>query len=320
MPRHVVYVHTHRSQLLPALVAVHSLRSRGGAANVLDVRLLQQHGTELDERRDGQPYRARGDAVWDHTHPSTSHYLRRWVPELVGFRGRALVVDPDVFAVRSILPLFELDMGGKAVLCQYRANGYADDGRPTYLTGVMLLDCPKLTHWCWHDEVVDLFAGRLDYWDMLQLVTEPKDNVGELEDRWNSLDILTDETRLLHFTRLSTQPWAAGLPLPHDLYDPTAPIPEPSWWQRRLGIRPQRHCRRHPDPAQERLFVELLAECLAQGLVPEAFVRSEQRAGHIRRDMFAMLQGTGYHAGRGEGTALLDEFGIPTAPSTLPAS
>ncbi len=238
--RHVVYVHTHRSQLLPALVAIHSLRSRGGGANALDVRLLQQLGTELDARRDGQRYRARGDAVWDHRHPSTSHYLRRWVPELVGFRGRALVVDPDVFAVGSILPLFELDMGGKAVLCQYRPNGYADDGRPTHLTGVMLLDCAKLTHWRWHDEVVDLFAGRLDYWDMLQLVSEPKENVGELEDRWNSLDTLTAETRLLHFTRLSTQPWAAGLALPDDHYDPTAPIPEPSWWQRLLGIRPRR--------------------------------------------------------------------------------
>ena len=310
MARHIVFVHTDRPQLLPALVAIHSLRSRGGGEGVFDVRLLQQHRTELDERRDGQPYRARGDAVWDHAHPSSFHYLRRWVPELVGYRGRALVIDPDVFAVGSILPLLESDMGGKALLCRYHPNGYADDGRPIHSTGVMLLDCAKLTHWRWHDEIADLFAGRLDYWDMLQLANEPKENIGDLDERWNAMDTLTAETRLLHFTRLSTQPWATGLPLPHDRYDPTAPIPEASWWQRWLGIRPQRRCRPHPDAAQEKLFLDLLAECLEHGLLSEAFVRAELRAGHLRRDIFQMLGQSGYRLGRATGQRLLDELGI----------
>jgi hypothetical protein len=149
---------------------------------------------------------------------------------------------------------------------------------------------------------------------MLQLANEPKDNIGELDERWNSMDKLTPETRLLHFTRLSTQPWTAGLPLPHHRYDPTAPIPEPSWWQRGLGIRPQRRCRRHPDPVQEKLFIDLLAECLEQCLLSEAFVRAERNAGHLRRDIFKMLAENGYRAGSATGASLLDEVGIQAMP------
>lgn len=294
MSRQVVFVHTDRRQLLPALVAVHSLRSRGEAR---DVRLLQQDGTELDGRRDGQRYRAYGDAVWNHEHPSTFHYLRRWVPELLGFRGRAVVVDPDVFAVGSIVPLLEAEMGGKALLARYHPKGYANDGNPIYSTGVMLLDCEKLTHWRWHEEIEDIFAGRVGYHAMLQLANEPRENIGDLDERWNSMDKLTPETRLLHLTRLSTQPWAAGLPLPPDRYDPTAPIPEPSWWQRLLGIQPERRCRRHPDPAQEKLFFDLLAECLRESVVSEDFVRAERDAGNLRHDAFEMLSLSDYRVG-----------------------
>ena len=197
MSRPVVYVHTNNSQLLPALVGIHSLRTRAGGSEAFDTRLLRLEGSALDARRDGQTYRARGEAVWNHTHPSAFHYLRRRVPEFMAYRGRALVIDPDVFAVGSLVPLLERDMEGKALLCRYMSDGFQHDGTPIFSTGVMLLDCSKLTHWRWRDEIDDLFNRRLDYWDMLQLVDEAPETIGELGESWNSLDALDSSTRLL---------------------------------------------------------------------------------------------------------------------------
>jgi hypothetical protein len=308
MNRRVAFVHTNDAHLLPALVAIHSLRTRGGGAEGFETGLLRIEGSELDARRDGMPYGLNGEATWDHKRAPAFHYLRRRPPELMGYEGRAVVVDPDVFAVRTVVPLFERDMEGKAVCCRYLPDGYLDDGAATYSTGVMLLDCAKLQHWRWNEEIDALFAGKLDYWDMLALRNEPPENIGELGEVWNSMDKLNDETGLIHFNRLSTQPWSAGLPLDHERYDPSAPIPTPSWWQRLLGITPQRHRSVHPDPAQERLFFELLAECLAGGLISEAFLRTEIRSGHIRRDAFDVLARVGYRPANTPGSLLLEEF------------
>ena len=117
--RPVVFVHTDNSQLLPALVSIHSLRTRGGGNEGFDVRLLRLEGSPLDARSDGRRFSyAHHEMTWDHTRAWSFHYLRRSVPDSMGYRGRALVIDPDIFAVGSILPLLKSDMEGKAIWSQ----------------------------------------------------------------------------------------------------------------------------------------------------------------------------------------------------------
>jgi len=45
------------------------------------------------------------------------------------------------------------------------------------------------------------------------LLSESPDHIGLLEDEWNHCDMLTEATKLLHNTEISTQPWKTGLPL-----------------------------------------------------------------------------------------------------------
>lgn len=311
MNRQVAFVHTDNAQLLPALVAVHALRSRGGGSDgAFDIQLLRLEGSELDARRDGRRVGIGGEAVWDHTHGSSFQYLRRRPPELMNYQGRALIIDPDVYALGSILPLFERDMQGKAVHCRYIEQGFAGDGRAYFGSGVMLLDCAKLRHWRWFEDLDAIFEGRLDLWDTVRLRNEPRESIGELGEIWNSLDVLNSETRLIHFTLLSTQPWATGLVLANERYDPTLPMPEPTWWQRRLDITPQRRCVPHPDPTQERIFFDLLAECLDGGLLAKAYVRSEIAARRMRRDAFDVLTRGGYRGATIKGASLQEEFAI----------
>ena len=114
--------------------------------------------------------------------------LRFAVPDTMGHRGVALVVDPDVFAAGDVGELFARDREGKAIWCRARPG---HNGAPDYLaSSVMLLDCAKLPHWRFAERLEDLFAGRLDYVDWIELKTEPRETVGLLEPEWNDFDRL----------------------------------------------------------------------------------------------------------------------------------
>ncbi len=312
---HSIFVHTSDNQLLPALVAIHSLRTHGEVPGTWPIRLLRLEGSCIDQRRDGQPIRARGTLIWNHQHHFAFHFLRRSVPEALDFLGRALVIDPDVFAVGPVAPLFEGDMGGRGVLARHVPGGYLGDNRPYVSSGVMLLDCAKLRHWRWRKEVEDLFSLKIDYWDTLELKTEPADIVGDLEEPWNSMDNLTPETRLLHNTRVATQPWLTGLPMPDYIYDPSyGNVSLLTRWWRRLRGRPIRRHIAHPDDNQESMFFRLLADCMNRELLPRSFVENQIKAGRLRRDAFRVLERAGLSdraAARSPAyPSLLDEFGI----------
>jgi hypothetical protein len=295
----VVWVHTNDHQLLAAKVAAHAFRSRSRHADEFDVRLLRLEETPRLVARDGQRH------VWNggwHTFrcrdANSFLALRRLVPELMGFRGRALVVDPDVFAVGDVFELLCRDMRGKAILCRRRYDTLADPPRWTYATSVMLLDCARLTHWQWDREMDEIFRGAVDFGPWIGLTTEPAVHIGALEDEWNDFDTLTERTKLLHNTERRTQPWATGLPVDaHLLRRSAVAAPRGGLLQRvlrRIGSasarpEPMPLNMPHPDPQQERLFFALLAECLETGEVSEDLVREAIRRGYVRTDAFEVL-------------------------------
>src|SRR3546814_16815851 len=86
----------------------------------------------------------------------------------------------------------------------------------------MLLDCAKLTHWRWDEEIDKMFAGELDYGPWIGLLNEKHETIGDLDETWNSFDKLTLETRLPHQTERRTQPWKTGITTAHDYHTQTA--------------------------------------------------------------------------------------------------
>jgi hypothetical protein len=210
------------------------------------------------------------------------------VPALLGFQGRALVIGPDVFAIGDVYELLSRDMGGKAILCRERQE--RPGGRQAYYSSVMLLDCSKLTHWQWKQEIDDLFTGKLKLDPLIMLMDESPGQIGLIEEEWNHLDTLTEKTKLLHNTHIPTQPWKTGLPA--DYYAPRGPV----WLKafkrvaRRVSGRTVRY-QPHPDPRQEQLFFALLRECLEQGSITTRFLRKAIRKNYLRKDAFALLAG-----------------------------
>src|SRR3546814_5002996 len=100
-------------------------------------------------------------------------------PELMGGQGRAVVIDPDVFAVGDIGELLARDMQGKAMMCRARPG---HNRRAEYLaSSVMLLDCAKLTHWRCEAQFGAMFAMQRDSELWISLELEPRDNIGLCE-------------------------------------------------------------------------------------------------------------------------------------------
>ena len=134
--------------------------------------------------------------------------LRFMPPRLMGFAGRALVIDPDIFAIGDVFELLSRDMMGKAVLGRRR---FAE--KRCVATSVMLLDCAGLREWDAEREFAELFEFKRDYKDWICLHHMPDAKTGYLEPEWNDFDRLTPATKMLHNTRRRTQPWKTGLPV-----------------------------------------------------------------------------------------------------------
>ena len=219
--------------------------------------------------------------------------LRFMPPELMGYKGRAVVIDPDVFAVSDVWDLLNRDMDGKAIMCRPRNRVRPNINGPL-ASSVMLLDCAKLTHWKAEDQFNEMFEGRRDYKKWITLMYEDRSTIGLIENSWNDLDVLNQRTKMLHTTKRWTQPWKAGLPIdfvPRDGLTPFLPTGLAMWARRKifgdyafLG-----HYKPHPDKNQEDLFFGLLQECLDEGSVTEDMVRHEMLSDHVRKDAADVL-------------------------------
>ncbi|MDF3074812.1 MAG: hypothetical protein K0S54_2479 [Alphaproteobacteria bacterium] len=292
--KNTVFIHTNEKQRLGALVARHALLRNSANPAAFDVRIVRTEDFAFLSRREGQRYLREGKMqVWKNDDLQSFPPLRFAVPELMGYVGRAIVIDPDVFAVGDVNELFERDMGGRAILARRMES---DSRRPLHwASSVMLLDCGRLKHWQAERDFSLLFEAKRDYRDWNWLLLEPEGSVGELESAWNDFDTLTPETRMLHNTHRRTQPWKTGLPADFTTRGTTRSARWNLLMQRTRRLlgsseAAKGYYKPHPDPAQERLFFTLLGECLANGSVSEALVREEIERGHLRPDAFSLLE------------------------------
>jgi len=146
------------------------------------------------------------------------------IPEWCGYRGRAIYCDSDQLVFADIAELWERDLAGKAVAAvrvrdAISAPAYVDhflgslmgSSDDLFLTSVMLMDCEKLAAWSVGRIASALHRRELDYVRTLFLARDFRSAFGTAVERlppeWNSLDVVRSDTKLLHFTDLTSQPW-----------------------------------------------------------------------------------------------------------------
>lgn len=278
-----VVIHTNNKQMLGALVSAHSFRRNSRTPDAFEVRIIK--ASEFPELQERGHSLLRGGHVrdWDPDDLQSFTPVRFAIPGLLEHEGLAVVTDPDVFAVGDVAELFRRDLQGRAIWCTPRP-GFHKITDPL-ATSVMLLDCAKLKHWRFADDLKKLWAHEIDYLDWINLRLEDLDTIGLLEREWNDFDHLTPATKLLHNTKRRTQPWKTGLPIDftfkeRGLLNFALPI------VRRLAP----NYTRHPDQRQEAYFYAMLADALDSGAVTSEQVRTEVERGHVRPDSEALIE------------------------------
>ena len=284
-----VFIHTNSKQMLGAIVGRHSLKRNSANPDAFDVRITSQEDFPFFAEYEGKKF-LRGGAwrAWENDDLQSFTPVRFTPPELMGYQGRAVMVDPDVFAVGDVMPLLTRDMGGSALMARKRG------GDKEFASSVMLMDCAKLTHWQVEKQFNEMFDGQRDYMEWISLKLEPKGSIGELEAEWNDFDHLTPQTKLLHNTKRWTQPWKTGLPVDFTPSSKTRRFAPLGWFRRAREAVLGRYgglgtYKRHPDPKQEVFFFGLLAECVEKGEVSREMVEAEMAKNHVRHDAFEVM-------------------------------
>jgi hypothetical protein len=136
--------------------------------------------------------------------PRTPFSFQRFViPEAAGRRGHAIYVDSDMQVFRDIKELWQWPMRGAPLLSASEPT--ATVRRPQF--SVMLLDCEALD-WRMDEIVRALDAGVLTYERLVYQMEVAPGLRADIPDCWNSLERFDEnETALLHYTDMVTQPW-----------------------------------------------------------------------------------------------------------------
>ncbi len=291
---HCVFIQANDKQMLGAIVAEYALRRNSSHNDKFDIRIMNYDDIPVFRKREGDLFlRGGGRRVWVRDDLQSFSPSRFMPPQLMGFEGRALVIDPDVFALADAWDLLSRDMEGKAILCR-RKNG-SKGKRGCLATSVMLLDCAKLTHWKFEEQFNAMFEFERDYMKWICLNYERRETIGFFEPEWNDFDRLTSRTKMLHTTKRKHQPWKTGLPIDYRPADTFRLFPPRHWLRRArralfgdyglLGT-----YGKHPDPNQQNLFFALVRECLNYGVVTEAQLREAMAQNHLRHDALELIE------------------------------
>lgn len=134
----------------------------------------------------------------------TNFSCYRWaIPELCDFSGKAIYLDVDQIVLKDIRQMWDLDLQNKAVLTI----------RPEK-TDVMIMDCSKFSGSWWPrlSQMKDSGKSQKHY----RVLVESLNLIGQMSEIYNNLDGegFSEETRLVHYTKMNTQPWH---PFPENL-------------------------------------------------------------------------------------------------------
>ena len=290
-----VFIQTNHKQMTGAIVAGHALQRYSVNNDKFDVHVIDSRDYPMFAEHEGREYLRDGvKRIWLNDDLQSFTPTRFMPPKLMGFEGRAVVIDPDIFAAADIWELLNRDMQDKAIMCRMRSGpkGLVDKCKAS---SVMLLDCARLRHWDAEAKFRSMFDFTQDYQPWVCLKEEDDNTIGYFENEWNDFDKFTLATKMLHTTRRKTQPWKTGLPTDWRPAERFRLFPPAAWIMRArrklfgeyafLG-----HYKRHPDPNQENFFFGLLKECINEGKISEDFLRGEMAQNHVRHDIFEVLE------------------------------
>lgn len=122
-------------------------------------------------------------------------FCRHMVPEICGHEGQAIYIDSDTLLFSSIEQLWSLDMQEAKIVGVKGCHQYS----------VLKMDCAAFKDY----PIRRLLTGGWTYSQLLKGTYLPPNYFKRLiPGGWNCLDRALSGMKLLHYTRMPTQPWA----------------------------------------------------------------------------------------------------------------
>ena len=276
-----VFICSSENQLIPAKVARYSIIQRSSYTEK-DISIILETDAPYLKHFHSKPYLRGGRMIMPHRSDMQSFTLLRfYVPELLSYSGKAIVIDPDIFLVRSGLEALEdFNFNNTAIFARKGLQNHS------WGSSVLLLDCNKLSHWSLQTFIEGLHKGNIDYDDLINLRLESM--VSPLKTKWNEFDVIKEDTILLHTTERLTQPWRVGLKLNSHIKPFFNIIPkEPIY---KLFGKDLTVGREHPREEITKFFFNELSQCIAKNIISVDEINSAIRKGFLREDLFEKAQ------------------------------
>lgn len=163
--------------------------------------------------------------VTDKLKGATAFSLARFaIPYWCNFQGKAIYCDSDQLSLEDITNLWNFDLSSAAIAAVHVKDAesgkdyvnnflqqFIESSDPYYLTSVMLLDCSKLQGWNIESIIQGLNQDQFSYPELMFLgdafLQQAPISIADLPTEWNHLDVLTANSKIVHFTDLTSQPW-----------------------------------------------------------------------------------------------------------------
>ena len=133
---------------------------------------------------------------------------RYLIPQICQYKGKAIYLDSDMICLDDIEELFNTSIESHDFLA--KKNAYSDPKENLWGPSVMLINCstfkPNLNQI--FDDIENGLYSVMDFtrFSPLFLKFYPY-KIGELDPNWNVFDSYNQQTKLIHYTDLNTQPW-----------------------------------------------------------------------------------------------------------------
>lgn len=189
-----VFVASTEAEMLPVKVLDFSIRKHASIS--VEVKPIYQTGIEIPLPKDHENL------------PRTPFSFQRFViPEVVGYKGRAIYLDADMQVFKDIRSLWTRPFNGAEIFAVQEPE---ESGRRPQFS-VMALNC-DLLKWKVREIVDDLDKGALTYAQLMYEMTVAKTIDRCIDPAWNSLERYAEgKTALLHYTDMHTQPWVSQI-------------------------------------------------------------------------------------------------------------
>ncbi len=201
-----LYIQKNNKQDLAAKIAAASFIKNGFKKE--NIFFLDFEKNDLLKSMVGKKYKRSGKIKYFKNDLQSFTLLRFLAPELDNYKGKLLVIDPDVFALKDVNNIFNL-LDDDDLACTFLENKAR--------TEVMIIDAQKVK-WKFEEIINQVFNLKLDYSDLMNLSFDKNIKIKKISNNYNSLDIINNDTVLLHTTNRITQPWKEGLKIDFEIH------------------------------------------------------------------------------------------------------